>query len=282
MGAGIFPLCAAAATTLYVVAPTSSVPLGASFPVLVQIDTDQPVNAYAVMVNYDGVALHYDGANNANSLITVSQGLPTVGPGSVISWSGGSLASFAGSGGLLMTLNFTSIATGTTAITLDHPYVYLANGKGTKVVPQTKSARVTVLASAANSSLMPASAASGNADTASPTIQSISFVADPFNGSQKLLSFLVRDDVSGVQKTELRYRTGFFWSAWQPAVNPTPLRNDVWEVDFRATDNAGNIAEKTLFDWSSFWIFAAEIAIVLLAIATIVFFVVRGKKKMVQ
>jgi hypothetical protein len=283
------PALALAATTLYFSAPTSSIPVGSSFSVKVLVDTDQPLNAYAIQVGLAGNGdVQFLYANNANSIITVWQNTPALSASGGISWNGGSLTPFDGTGGELMTLNFTAVATGTATFSFNNSYVYLANGKGTKIVPQTEGASVAI------SPALEGSAASGNGganlptgttpemanlgDTTPPAISYLSLVADPFNAAQKLLAFSVSDTGSGVKEADLRYRSGFFWSGWQVIQNPAPLANAVWEADFRAVDNAGNIAERTLYDWTAFTRFLLAAIIVIVFVIGLVLLFWRRRK----
>lgn len=235
--------------SLYFVTPTSSVTVGQTFSVTVMLGTDQPVNAYSISLRYDGSALRLNDASNANSIIEVAPSGPNV-SGNMVSYIGGSFTPFIGNAGTLLTLDFTAIATGTDELVWNPSNIYLANGKGTRVSPRlvVSSVRVTAAPSGNGSG----GGGSTAADITPPTINSLSFVADPFDLNQKLLSFLVADAGSGVAETDIRARDGFFWSGWTRVENPAPLGNGVWEADLRVTDNAGNIAEATIYDQSAF------------------------------
>ncbi len=265
ISAAIFPLTALGAT-LYFDAPTSSVPVGSSFPVKVLLETDQPVNAYAIRVVYAGSGLRYDGSNNANSIITVWQSTPAA-AGNTVAFAGGSFAPFEGADGKLMMLNFTAVTTGTAQLAFANASVYLANGKGTKIIPTIKSATITVVSpgTAATQRLLAPSL-----DITPPLIAYRSYIPDPFNPAQKLFGFLVEDAGSGIKETDLRYRSGFAWSAWRAVANPAPLPTNVWEASLKVIDNAGNVSEAVLYDWAAFarfcltWIIAVLVVVVFL------------------
>lgn len=260
------PALAMAATTLYFTVPTGTVPLGSRFAVKALVDTDQPVNAYVIRIGAAGTgAVQLDSTDNAHSIITVTQDTPTVTAGGEVSFSGGSIEAFEGMQGQLMTLDFTAIATGTVTFSYQSSYVYLANGKGTKTVPQTRSASVTISLSSGN--VVPSGENQGSgtgSDVTPPVISYLSIAADPFNPAQKLLAFRVEDAGSGINETDLRYRSGFFWTKWQKTRNPAPLATNVWTAEFRVIDNAGNATMSTLYDRAAFARFIAAIAAVLL------------------
>jgi hypothetical protein len=271
-----FPFVGRAATTLYFEAATGSVSVGSAFPVRILLDTDQPVNAYTMHVRYSSNILGLQDTNNASSIITVWQGDPAVLAGGEIAVNGGSLTAFTGKHGQLLQIDFVPSATGTATLSFIGPAVYLANGKGTKVIPQTKNLQV-VVSGTAGASPSPA-AASAKPEIIPPVIQYLAMIQDPFNGNQKLLAFLASDSGSGVSGTEIRYRTGLSWSPWQAVTNPAPLPKGVWEVDFRTVDHAGNVTEQIVYDWAALTTFALIAgAIGIVIIVAVLFFVLRKK-----
>ena len=63
---------------------------------------------------------------------------------------------------------------------------------------------------------------------------------------------MVSDAGSGIQETFVRSRSMIFWGKWATAVNPLAIPSNVWAVDLKVTDNKGNVAEETIYDWPSF------------------------------
>lgn len=276
-GAPFFARAATATTTtpltVYFEAPTSSVPVGSALPVKVLLDSDEPVNAYSFSIHYATDLLNLQGTNNANSIITIQRGAPTISGSGDVVVKGGSATPFAGSGGEVIELDFVPQATGVATISFAGAAVYLANGKGTKVVPQMRSSTIAIVAASgtAPSSLSsPVVFPSAMNDLVPPQITDLSFADDPFNADQTLFTFAVSDAGSGMKETDVRYRSGFFWSAWQAASNPVSLSRGAWEVDLRAIDNAGNVTEQTLYNWGAFAWFAGEVGAIAAAIAIII------------
>ena len=268
------PFFAHAATAVYFEAPTSSVSVGSALPVRVLLDSDEPVNAYSFDIRYPAGLLNLQGTNNANSIITIQRSIPTASGGGDIVVNGGSEVPFVGSGGEVIELDFVPQATGTAEISFASAAVYLANGKGTKVVPQVESVTIAIVAASGTASSSPVVSPvvfpNESNDVTPPQITSLSFTDDPFNADQMLFTFAASDAVSGIKETDVRYRSGFFWSAWQAAKNPVSLSRGVWEVDLRAIDNAGNVAEQTFYNWGAFAWFAGEVGAAVIAVAIII------------
>ncbi len=252
----------AASPFLYFSSPTGDIAPGSEFPVRVLIDSDEPLNAYSVSFSYPVDELQVVGFNKSRSIIDVWQGQPTA-KGGRVEFRGGSLSSFRGEGGELLTVSFKALKEGMAELNFTNPAFYLADGKGTKVTPTIKEGAAPLT-----------QAPSSGADKTSPEIRFLSLVQDPFNLKQKLLSFDVRDTNSGVKETATRHRSYFSWSDWEPVQNPGgPVPASAWTVDFRATDNAGNVLERRLYDWPALVRSIAEIlfAIIVAAVAAIGF-----------
>ncbi|MBU6500836.1 MAG: hypothetical protein KGJ89_01810 [Patescibacteria group bacterium] len=239
-----------------------AVTVGSEFSVKILIDSDQPLNAYEVSAGFPAGILDFSGFNNGNSIIDVWQNQPLVYSGGGIKFSGGSLTPFSGKSGELLTLNLKALKEGNARLDFDNAAFYLANGKGTKIVPQTEGAEISVvypsIAVATSSLAVPIVV-----DDTPPQIKYLAIVPDPINQDQKLVSSLVTDSDSGVKNLSMRTRTNLFWSDWQDAQNPTAVPLSVWAVDFKAMDNSGNITEKIIYDWNVFW----RLALIYLAVA---------------
>lgn len=241
----------AAQYSLYFSAPTSTIAVGSEFAVKILADSDQPLNAYAVSFSYPIDKLALLGFDDSKSVINIWQGRPAVYEDGLVTFRGGSLTPWRGTGGEVLTARFRAVREGAVELPFSNSSVYLANGKGTKVAPQLESLKLQIAAaspSQISSGESGGQAGGETADTTPPEIKYLSLIDDPLNGSQKLLSFMVSDPESGVASTFMRARSFLFWSDWAPAQNPTAVPLSVWSVGFRATDNSGNIAERTFYN----------------------------------
>ncbi len=244
----------AASQSLYFSVPTSSIGVGSEFPVKILIDSDQPLNAYAIALLYASDRLAILGFDNSKSVIDIWQGQPAVSEGGPVNFRGGSITPFEGSGGNIITVRFRAVKEGEALLAFGKSSLYLANGKGTKVIPQTAGLKFQILplGAATATSVSTPQIYEGAQDIAPPAIKYLSLIQDPFNNDQKLLSFMVSDPDSGVKETLVRTRSLLFWSDWLPAQNPTAVPLSVWSVGFKALDNKGNASERTLYNFSAF------------------------------
>ncbi len=240
----------AASQSLYFSAPSGTIAVGSEFPVKILIDSDQPLNAYVVTFSYDPGVLTIVGFDNGKSIIDVWQGQPAVSENGSVGLRGGSVTPFSGKGGNIITVNFRAVGEGEPMLAFGNSSFYMANGKGTKVVPQTADLKFQILSAGAVTSTLPVYEEAS--DIAPPTIKYLSLVQDPFNSGQKLLSFMVSDPDSGIRETLVRTRSLLLWSDWIPAQNPTAIPLSAWSIGFRAIDNRGNISERTLYNFSAF------------------------------
>jgi hypothetical protein len=276
---GINAAHAEAIGRLYFSAP-QVVPLGAEFPVKVLVDSDQPLNAYTINFTYPSQYLEILNFNNSRSIIDVWQNQPVVSAGGTVSVRGGSLKPFSGGGGEILTVNFKALQSASATLDFEKSSaLYLANGKGTKVTPQTESFSIAVQSSTSASVFAQAQQAA-QTDNSPPEIKFLSIIPDPFNKNQKLLGFLVSDAGSGIKETSLRARSFLRWGDWMPASNPTALPLSVWSVDFRVVDQSGNITEKTIYDWPAF----RRLVLVVLAaaagiVAILILLIKKGRKQ---
>jgi len=258
-----------AATEVYFNAPPSAA-VGSVFSVQVLLDADRVANAYSATVDFSGPAKLLR-TNNADSIITIWHDNPAISDGTV-RFGGGSIEPFAGAGGNLLKLDFKALATGTAVFSVSNAKIYLADGQGTEITPAGKDASVIIGGAASGSKSSAAAAPSAEtaaetADAVPPEIKFLDFTTDPSGSGQKLLSFWVSDSGSGVADASMRYRTAIFWSGWQSVTNPAPLPGNAWEADFQVRDNAGNSAERVLYDWPALWFLIGEAVLVILVLA---------------
>ena len=255
----------AAPPSLYFEAPSPNIAPGSEFPLRVFIDSSSSLNAYSLNLNYSSDLLELIGFDNSRSIINLWQSQPVVSRGGSVKIIGGSLEPFQGRGGEIVTINFKAIAEGTATLNFGESEVYLANGKGTKVVPQVQNLKISLQSGGTKIEK------TREADSAPPEIKILALTGDPFRPERKFLGFLVHDVGSGVKETMVRSRRWLSWSDWQPAINPTAFIKSVWSIDFRVVDNSGNASEKTIYDWGAFLLyflpFGAGLLILVLTVA---------------
>jgi hypothetical protein len=264
-----------ASTTLYFQAPAGGVWSSSDFSVKILVDSERPINAYAVGLSYPADKLEIIGFDNSRSIIDVSPGMPTVFEGGEIVFKGGSSVPFSGEGGELLTLNFRAKAVGAAGIKFQSPKLYLADGMGTKIVPIARDLTLNIVSSSVSTATE--GRVAKNVGGVPPTIKYLSLISDPFNSNQKLLGFLVVSGDSGVKEMSVRSRAYFWWNDWASAQNPTAIPASAWTVDLRITDNAGNVSERIIYDWRAGWKFFVSIMVVAAIIA--VFLIYRRKRR---
>ncbi len=237
----------AASPVLYFSSTTESVHVGDSFEVKVLIDSDQPLNAYAVTLTYSSDVLELFGIDNGRSIMDVWQKQPVI-SGGTVTFNGGSIKPFSGTGGELLALQLRAIKEGTARLSVNDAAVYLANGKGTKAIPSRKEDSFAIAAQTSTTT-GEQTPQPGEIDDMPPSIPFLSLIDNPFNKGQKLLAFMVSDAGSGIRATSVRFFTFLSWGEWLPARNPTAIPESAWIIKFRVVDNGGNIIERDVYDW---------------------------------
>lgn len=269
------PHALASTTAIYFASP-NAVGVGQEFTVSILIDTDQPVNAYAVTFSYSPNSLSLERFDDSKSIMDVSQGQPSISTAGSVSFKGGSLVPQKGSGLELLSMTFKAIKNGTTGISFNGPAFYLANGKGTKILPQARDLTLNITSQMQGGvDMRPENAIAP--DDAPPDIKDLSLVDDPFGVPQKLLSFSVSDGGSGVKSVAYRTRAWFLWSDAQPAVNALALSQNIWAVEVEAWDNQGNASDRVIYDWRAFA--RGPLILIVVLLGTLIFIVNRGLKR---
>lgn len=243
------PISSAATIVLRAETPATAVQAGHEFSVSLFVDTDQPLNAYSIGLSYPKESMELVRFDNSRSIIDVWQSQPVVYESGYFVFKGGSTRSFEGQKGELLTMSFKAFHEGAAAIHFVNPALYLANGKGTKVIPQITDAHVSIVAAVVGEvDALPAQ----SPDVAPPEIVIAEFIADPVNADQKFLTFQANDTGSGVRSATVRSRNWFFWRDALVARNPTAFPLHVWASRLEIYDNAGNVARRTVYDWRAF------------------------------
>jgi hypothetical protein len=236
----------AASEAMYLKGPEIPLAAGSEFTVRILVDSDVPINAYSAELSYPARNLSVLGFDESRSLVSIWQEQPVAAAG-VVKFGGGSLAPFQGKGGELLAVRF-RVDSGSAGVSLNlaDAAFYLADGKGTKAIPSENNLALALAPRGVSSTLVIEPTLQ---DTTPPEIRSLAFLADPFDASQKILSFEVYDPGSGIKEVEARSRTWFWWSDWHKLGSSVALQNDVWAVDFKAVDNQNNVSERVIYDW---------------------------------
>lgn len=256
-----------------------SVSVGEDFSLKVLVEADKPINVYSISISFDDDKLEVIGINDTGSIADVRRDLPGVFEGGIIRFQGGSLEPFQGKGGLLFVINFTVKQEGGLDFRVNEGNFYLANGKGTKVDPVLSSVRVLALESPNMGDSDFIDTEVDISDTNPPEIKELALVQDPITPEQKLLSFIVRDDVSGVRDTSFEVKRWFWWEGPFSAHNPSSIRKEVWAVRFRAIDNTGNVMQKTVYDWGAFFRYSAPWGLLLVFLISYIAVINRNKSR---
>ncbi|MEK7508099.1 MAG: cohesin domain-containing protein [Patescibacteria group bacterium] len=271
----------AASPSLYFSPSAKDVRVGDSIDVKVLIDSDQPLNAYAVAFAYSSDLLELVGFDNSRSIMDVWQKQPAVNKG-VVTLNGGSIKPFFGTDGELLTLRLSVIKEGVARLAFNESAAYLANGKGTKVIPVKRDIALAISKAPVsdNDAIKPMPAPSEIDDTP-PAISFLSLIDNPFNEGQKLLAFQISDTGSGIMTTTVRFFSLLSWSEWSSAQNPTAIPRSAWIVKFRASDSSGNIIERTMYNWQGLLSlpFFAIVGIVIGLLLYAIYMVIRKKLK---
>jgi hypothetical protein len=226
---------------------SSTVSSQSDFAVSVFLSTDVAINAFDMKINYSPEQVSFVDADNTGSIVNIWTNSPKEDPApGTIYFAGGLLKPFTGEHGFISKLHFhVLISTETrlsTQFVISENSLYLANGQGTKISAGTLPISITILPSgiSPNSS----QATKDNSDLTSfagdttPPVLEFRVVKSLADGSL-IAIFYASDDESGIKSIEIRNRIGLLWSAWRSVENFSPLGENVWATEVRATNKAG-------------------------------------------
>src|SRR3989344_546935 len=250
---------------IYFEAPVKQVAPGSEFTVKVLVDTPQPINAIDIDINYSQDTLELVSLNNSKSIIDFWQGGPQNPPaGNPINLQGGSINPFTGSGGKIITLNFRAKKEGRANLSFAKSDLYYADGKGTRADNEPAvSLNISIIEGVKIESFT--EEAGIIEDKIPPIIETAKVALAPIDKS-RLAVFQATDDSSGIKMTEIRFRQFLSWSDWQTVTNPVRLPSTAWTFQIKATDNAGNASEKTVYVPQAF----LNLGIPILALLTLI------------
>ncbi len=271
---GIAAARSAAAETarLYFKAPTSAIREGSEFSVSVFIDSKTPINAIDVQISFSPDEMTFIDSDASRSVVAFWQKGDVVLSNGHLHLVGGLLPAFAGTGGLVSTLRFKAIGSGSSALSFEKSsLVYLADGKGTRLVPTLEEAAISMHATIIpeeqpdeTTAISPVSA-----DATPPTLI-LREVMDSISG-KNIIVYQAQDLDSGIRIVEMRIKKWGKWSGWQEISNPVVYPSGAESVEVRATNNSGG---ETVQSLSVPKVFSNVVAMLSFALLFLVFIVV--------
>ncbi len=201
------------------------------------IDADTRINALDLEISYEREKLKFLSFNNAGSIIDFWQAKPALIEEGRLHLSGGIMSGFAGAKGQIIKLSFTAIGSGTAKLDFVKKYIYLANGKGTEVVPNSNNFDLLIQAKGETEIVKETTEAEYPTDTTPPDVL-LTLVKNPSDGNS-LIVFNATDKESGIFDTEIRYKKWLAFSSWESASNPVLRPKGAWAIELKAKNNAG-------------------------------------------
>lgn len=250
---------------MYFTYPAEPLAHQSEFAVPVFIESSEPVNAFSVTVFYSSDELEFVGARTNDSLVDVWTKGPEGAAVGVIALEGGMQSPFVGTGGTITELIFrTKVSHGEGRITLREPTLYKADGQGTALAVPSQTALVTI----SEDGLLVVRDDSATPETL--TFSDVFVSKNPVDGVP-IAAFRVTGGSDAVPRVETRFFRWFLWSDWMPTENPVRFNNNIWMLELRATDTAGNSATHTV------WITRGTLSLALI-IVVFLFLCVMGIK----
>lgn len=255
---GFLSICSAQAKTTFYFQGEQTDKTTTDFTVKVLVDSDEPLNAYDLMIGYPSDLVLIKSIDNSHSIINIWQNTffepPTNGS---IKIKGGSLKSFQGEAGEIISFHLTSLKVGRGDFIFEKAAAYLADGKGTMAGVETKNSPLSIYSptlefSTSTEVIQGKTVEFGEKDKLPPLINFLKIEKNPFNDKEKLLIFDVQDKDSGIKSIWIKTKSYLSWSNWQEASNPYSFSPQVWLIRFRVTDNSGNISERLIYRWEIF------------------------------
>lgn len=244
---GALSVRAAAAPTFYFQTSAESIAVNSEFLVKVLLDSDSPINAVRLTINYNASLGELLSVNNGNSIINLWHGNPDLSQTGLVTIEGGISKAFTGKGGEIIMLNFKAKQKGPMKIWVSKANAYLADGKGTAVSSYGEyiTLDITNITSSTPVALPQSSTQPNN--NSGPAL-SVQVAKDPYS-SANLLIFQAENKESGIKSVSMRTKDWLSWGEWQIVASPLEIKSGTWAIELRALANNGNTAEKTIYIW---------------------------------
>jgi len=220
------------------------------FMISVFLDTEKPVNAVDLTIFYPQDKLKFLSFNNTRSIVNLWQTWPAISSSGDIILAGGILNPFTGKDGLIIKIAFKALSAGELKLSFKKNSVYIADGKGTKLSLPAKPSIFEITATPLSAPLLNQEG-DGSGNYISPTDSSppeilLERTESLIDGSS-LIIFNAVDAESGIEKTQVRTKKWWLFSDWRDAINPILYPEGVWNLEFKAENNAGLESVKSLF-----------------------------------
>lgn len=207
----------------------------------VLLDSPQPINAFSLEIGFDVQKMAFLSVQDKGSIANVWQGFPPESGGGIIKLEGGMTEPFQGERGQVAQLIFLPVAEGKVQISFRRAMLYLADGRGTAVLPQKELEKIEISSSAPPPKELVY-------DSTPPKVSEIIFATNP-EDKARILYFKVSDERTGVKEVSIRWRNWIFWGPRWPATSPLKVPSDAWAGQLRVTDGAGNVEIRTIVIW---------------------------------
>jgi len=225
------------------------------FLVSVKVDSDKPLNAYDLIIQFPSNLIHFKRFDVHNSVIDVWKRLDLISD-SEIKIQGGSTKPFEGENGELTTFVFEVVAPGKDNFVFQKASTYLADGQGT-LADEVIMQNVPLVISQVEIQGQPSGLVVLDMmvrpilkeDKTAPKVAIFRVEPNFLEPQKKFLIFEAKDDESGIAKTLVRTKGGISWSAWQETKNPYAFSKNIWAIQLLVVDNFNNAVTKTEYFW---------------------------------
>lgn len=224
---------------VYFHVPQTEIAPNSEFYVTVFLDSQNPVNAVQIAVEFTPDTLEFVGHNDANSIISVWQERPSLLSEGLIGFTGGTFDGFSGEKGEIMKLRFRAKSEGVGGLGLRGSNLYLADGQGTEVATAPFFMRLNIKKGAELLSV------GSVADKTPPKLNAFLSSDPEVKGTMLVLE--TEDDESGVSKVLVRYFKNFKWTPWQEHANSAAILAGTWFLEVKAVNGEGEENSKLIF-----------------------------------
>ena len=230
-------------SSIYFVEPNIAVAPGSDFSIDVLLDATEPINAIDLEIIYPKDKLKFLNFDNTHSIVNIWQESPALFSDGNIHLVGGIFKSFTGEKGLVIKLVFRALEIGQPELSFVKNNIYLADGKGTKLLVDTLISNISITKNA-TVTILPSLDIEKTPDDSLPNIL-FEQTQSPVDGAT-LIVFYATDLESGIKQTQMRIKKWWSYSLWQDVQNPVLYPTGAWNIEFKAINNVGLESVKSL------------------------------------